>query len=230
LATTSGLQLQKKSEENMTYVAGNIQGLCQYGTEKVSTSSVRFYNAVTGAKIGLIRAGPTCTLCMQQWDFYTYQKVCATQHASPVPDGIVPVYKRFSMVHGVSLTTKWAITHTACDGEAGCAMWRLEHPSWSPTDNNFYIYEDGSELQVGAIFDKNGMKIPGLSSAPSTPTFDVWLADGQDLALGVLVAILTNLSPTLLPPDTPPLAAASAAPNPAAPATPGAATPAAPAR
>jgi hypothetical protein len=214
LSITTGSQIQKMPDpENMKYAAANIQGMPEYATMKVSSSTVGFYNAQSLQKIGLIRAGPPCTLglCGKQFDFYTYDKVCSTQTASAIPDAVAPVFKRFSMTRNIVGFTQWVVTHVACDGEEGEQIWSLAEASWK--DYSFNINEGTSEMPVGAIVDKNGIAI---LADPATSTYNVWLADGQDQALGVLVGILANFQASLEDPDTPVLA--NPAPNAATPA------------
>merc|ERR1719355_70979 len=98
----------------MKYIAANIQGEPKFATEKVSANTARFYNAETGQRIGLIRAGPDCTFCGKEWDIYTYQPVCATQTAATVPDATAPVYKRYSMTRNLFGFTEWTLTHIDC--------------------------------------------------------------------------------------------------------------------
>jgi hypothetical protein len=184
---------------DVEYVAVNQAGVPQFALTKVTESTFRFYNAVSGQRIALVQedSGFFAT----QFNIFSYTPVCATQSASST---IQEAYANFSMflrytlVKGGSctLTTCWTASRASCDSQAGDNIWEIATSDTVGFSWDYDFFEAStSSPQVGKIFENNAVE------NASDEVYSVWLAAGQDQALGVLTTMLVDFTDGLASPS-----------------------------
>lgn len=174
------------SVTGMDYTVQEQNGSYMFGTRGDFWTIHRhtsFFNNTSGRPVGEFKA-ELMTL-RSTFDILAYQPLCPDQDPEECDSFEHPLFRFAKVTKWLQpMWPRWTVERYNCDGSVGSVVWEITSRFWFSATNHYDMTSPGVDGIVGTLDQSSFFQLAS--------TNDMWLAPGQDLALGASTAILVD--------------------------------------
>lgn len=188
LAQRAAFQIRRTwfSLTGMDYTGKNPNGTYLFGSQGDFWTMHRhthFFDGVSGLRLAEFKA-QLFTL-RRVFDILSYKPLCLDQVPEECDSGGLPLFKFAKVTKWLQpMWPRWTVERYHCDGTVGSVLWEVATRHWFDIVDRYDMTSPGVAGPVGTLDQAALFQVAS--------THDVWLAAGQDLALGAATAFLVD--------------------------------------